>query len=310
MNRDTALTQQQINMVNQVGPDGSLTYTPSGSSSFVDSSGKTVSTPTYTATTTLSPQQQAIKDQTDAASLNLGKLANTQSSFLNDYLSKPFEYTNKDTENFAYDLGKQRLDPRFAQQEDAMRTQLINSGIRPGTPAYDQAMTQQTQGKNDAYNQLTLSSQQQGYNQALTSRNQPLNEISALMSGSQISQPNFVNTPTSNVGGVDYTGLVQNDYNQKVANQQAQMGGLFGLLGTGLTAGIKYSDRRLKKDIRRIGEKKGLPWYTFHYIWDADEDDMHEGFMSDDIRNARPEAVMVDESGFDRVNYHLLLEAA
>jgi hypothetical protein len=72
MNRDTALTTQAINMVNQVTPDGNLTYNQNGQSSFVDSKGNTVYTPTYTATTTLSPQQKAIKEQTDAASLNLG----------------------------------------------------------------------------------------------------------------------------------------------------------------------------------------------------------------------------------------------
>ena len=127
------------------------------------------------------------------------------------------------------------------------------------------------------------------------------------MSGSQISQPNFVNTPQTGVGGVDYTGLVNNQYQSQLQSSQAKMGGLFGLASAGL--GL-FSDRRLKKDIRHIGEKKGLPWYTFHYIWDCDEDDMHEGFMSDDVRKVIPEAVMVDESGFDRVNYHMLLGGA
>ncbi|PZP60012.1 MAG: hypothetical protein DI604_31775, partial [Delftia acidovorans] len=91
MNRDTAITQQQLNMVNQVGPDGKLTYQQTGEGSFTDSQGNVVKTPTYTAYTELSPEQQAIKTQTDAAELNLGTLANEQTGFLKDYLGKPVD---------------------------------------------------------------------------------------------------------------------------------------------------------------------------------------------------------------------------
>lgn len=228
MNRDTALTQQAINMVNQVTPDGSLTYNRTGSSSFTNSNGDTVSTPTYTATTSLSPQQQAIKDQTDKASLNLGTIANERSNFLKDYLAQPFD-VNADTEKKLYDLGASRLDPRFEQQRDQLSTRLISSGIRPGTAAYDQQMAQFGQTQNDAYNQLALTGRQQAFNEATYERAQPLNEISALLSGSQVQQPSFVNTPSANVGGVDYTGLVNNKYNADVQQSNSAMGGLFGL---------------------------------------------------------------------------------
>lgn len=228
MNRDTALTQQQINMVNQVTPDGNLTYTKNGESSFVDSNGKTVKTPTYTATTTLSPQQQAIKAQTDAASLNLGELANTQSAFLKDYLAKDFD-VNAETEKKLYDLGAARLDPRFAQDEEKLRAQLIASGLRPGTEAFDQQMAQFGQTKNDAYNQLALTGRQQAYQEAVDQRSRPINEIGALLSGSQVQNPQFTATPTASVGGVDYTGLVNNKYQADVAKSNAMMGGLFGL---------------------------------------------------------------------------------
>ena len=67
-------------------------------------------------------------------------------------------------------------------------------------------------------------------NEAYALRNQPLNEIGALLSGSQVQGPQFVNTPQTSVGGVDYTGLVNQQYQSKLANSQAKMGGLFGLL--------------------------------------------------------------------------------
>lgn len=229
MNRDTAITQQQLNMVNQQGPYGNLTYNQTGTSKFKNSQGQWVETPTYTATTTLSPAQQAILDQTQGANLNLGTIANERSAFLKDYLAKPFD-VNAATEAKINELGSSRLDPRFAREQEAMRSQLINSGIRPGTAAYSAAMNDFGQTKNDAYNQLALTGRQQAFNEASYERAQPLNEISALLSGSQVTQPSFVSTPQTQVGGVDYSGLVQNKYNADVQSSNAKMGGLFGLL--------------------------------------------------------------------------------
>lgn len=86
------------------------------------------------------------------------------------------------------------------------------------------------------------------------------------------------------------------------------MGGLFGLAGAGLSL---FSDRRLKRDVQRIGETpNGLPWYSFNYVWDGPEIEPREGLMSDDVREKIPHAVAVDAySGFDKVNYTLAMEA-
>lgn len=229
MNRDTAITQSQLNMVDQQSPYGSLTYNQTGTNRFQDSKGRWIETPKYTATTTLSPEQQKILDQTQAANLNLGTIANERSAFLKDYLSKPFD-VNAETEKKLYDLGAARLNPRFEQQMEQQRTQLINSGIRPGTAAYTAAMRDFEANRNDAYNQLALTGRQQAFNEASYERSQPLNEIGALLSGSQVQQFQPINTPQASVGGVDYTGLVNQQYQGKLANSQAKMGGLFGLL--------------------------------------------------------------------------------
>ncbi|MGR6800578.1 hypothetical protein, partial [Aeromonas veronii] len=80
-----------MNNTNQVTPDGTLNYDQTGTYKWNDPyTGKTYDVPKFTATTTLSPQQQAIKDQSDQTNLNLGKLANSQSSRLNDLLGTPF----------------------------------------------------------------------------------------------------------------------------------------------------------------------------------------------------------------------------
>lgn len=306
MNRDTALTQQQINMVNQVTPDGNLTYTKNGESSFVDSSGRTVTTPNYTAVTELSPQQQAIKAQTDAASLNLGTLANKQSAAIGQQLDKPFTYNNKDAENWAYDLASQRILPQQQKNQEALRTQLVASGLRPGTAAYTSEMERLTNANTDQLNQLALTGRQQGFQEAFTQYNNPINTISALMSGSQVANPQFTQTPQSNVAGVDYTGLVNSNYQSQISAQNAKMGGLFGL-GGALVKAIPWSDIRLKRNIVRIGERKGLPWYSFQYLW---SEDGHEGFMAQDAIKVIPDAVHLDPSGFFRVDYDMILEAA
>lgn len=306
MNRDTAITQMQLNSVNQVGPDGTLTYSQNGTSKFQDSNGKWVETPTYTATTALSAAQQAIKDQTDKASLNLGTIANERTNFLKDYLSKPFD-VNAETENKLYDLGSKRLDPRFVADQDALRTQLISSGIRPGTAAYDQQMQQFGQTKNDAYNNLALTGRQQAFNEASFERSQPLNEISALMSGAQVQSPQFQQTPQSSVGGVDYTGLVNNQYQQKVSNQNAMMGGLFGLASKGVGM-LPFSDRRVKENIKRVGTlDNGLPVYAYNYLWDKTT---IVGVMADEVEKIHPEAVVEDGNGIKHVRYDIAVEAA
>lgn len=90
-NIGTAIANGYLGNVNQVTPDGSLTYTQSGTNKWTDPlSGAVYDLPTWTATTSLSEGQQAIKGQEDAASLNLATLANTQSNRLNTLLANPF----------------------------------------------------------------------------------------------------------------------------------------------------------------------------------------------------------------------------
>lgn len=297
MNRDTALTQAQLNMTNQVTPYGNLTYNQTGTSKFKDSQGNWVETPTYTATQTLSPQQQKILNQTQGANLNLGTIANERSGFLKNYLKQPFN-VNSATEAKINELGAARLDPRFAKQQDQMRTQLISSGIRPGSAAYTAAMNDFEQSRNDAYNQLALTGRQQAFEEASFERAQPLNEIAALLSGSQVQAPQFTSTPQTQVGGVDYTGLVNNKYQADVQQSNAKMGGLFGLAAAPFSM-FKFSDERLKSDIEPIGKlDNGLPIYSYTIGGEPEI-----GLMAQEVEQVHPEAVRTHESGFKMVDY-------
>jgi hypothetical protein len=95
-NISTAITQQHMNNVNQVTPDGALTYEQTGTVQHVDPNdpSKVYDIPTYTATQTLSQNQQAIKDANDQAGINLSQLAANTSGRLGDLLSSPMDLSN------------------------------------------------------------------------------------------------------------------------------------------------------------------------------------------------------------------------
>jgi len=305
LNRDTALTQQQINQVNQITPDGSLTYNQTGTSSFVDSNGRTVTTPTYTATTSLSPGQQAIKDQSDKASLGLGTLANQQIASLQDTLSKPFAFDNNDASNWSYDLASQRILPQQQQNQEALRAQLTAQGIRPGTAAYNSEMQRLTNANTDQLNQLALNGRGQAFQEALTQYNNPVNTISALTSGAQVQNPNFVSTPQAQVAGADYIGASNNNYQAQAKTAAAANGGLFGLFSSGI--GL-LSDIRAKENISPVGVlDNGFTVYQYRY---TGHPEYHIGLMAQEVELSKPEAVYTGEDGLKRVRYDIATENA
>lgn len=306
MNRDTAITEQNLNMVDQQTPYGSLNYQQIGS--WADG------TPRYQATQNLSPEQQAIFDQNNQTQLGLATLANNQTNFLQDYMSQPIDLSNDATESRIIELQRERLDPMLAEQDEQLRTRLANQGIRVGTAAYDRELERLGQTQNDARNRLLIDARSLAQQEALTQRNQPINEISALLSGSQVSQPNYVGTPQASVANVDYAGLVNNNYNQQVAahnqrqaRQDQIMGGLFGL---GANAIMAFSDKRLKRDIKKVGELDGHSLYRYRYKGDLDDGRSHVGVMAQDIEKVRPEVVVTHADGSKAVKYGELFGAA
>lgn len=292
MNRETAITQFGLNAVNQVNPTGTVTYDQIGT--WEDG------TPRFQQTTSYTPEQQAIFDSSQAAMGNLAGLASEQSAFLQDYLNTPFEFTNDDAAQWAYDLASPRILQQQGQNEDALRTTLANKGIREGSAAWDAEMARMTNANTDQLNQLALTGRSQAFSEAMAARNQPINEITALLSGSQVSNPAAMSsaTPQTGVAGVDYAGIVNQNYQNRVnATNQANsaMGGLFGsVLGV-------FSDRRLKTDIRRIGRaENGLNVYEFRYKPGSASDDggvLHRGVMAQEVAEVMPEAVIYTEHG-------------
>jgi hypothetical protein len=138
--------------------------------------------------------------------------------------------------------------------------------------------------------------------EAYATRNQPINEITSLLSGSQVSMPNFINTPGSQIATTDTAGLINQNFNQQMGNYTAQnqnwqqlMGGVLGL-GAGA---LKLSDEREKKDIDQVGtvfaydqdsERQELPIYKYEYK-DDPMSTQHIGPMAQDIKKLDPRAV-------------------
>lgn len=286
-------------MVDQSSPWGSLTHNQVGTQTIIDPSGKEVEVPRYLATTTLTPEQQAIFDQTQQAETNLATIANEQSARIGQLLNDPFTYNNQDAENWAYDLASQRILPQQEQNRKALENQLVNSGIRRGTAAWDSEMGRLTNANSDQLNQLALTGRQQGFHEALAMRNQPLNEVIGLMSGSQIQNPNatFAQTPQTGVAGVDYTGLVNQKYQGEVNAYNARVGAVGGALG-GLFSMFRFSDERLKENVQEVGETKGgQPIYTYNYKGDPTP---QMGVMAQETPK---EATAMHPSGFLMVDY-------
>src|SRR6478736_53563 len=174
-------------------------------------------------------------------------------------------------------------------QQNAAQAAFANAGLA-------QQVGQAQSGFNAAEAQRNQWLQEQYAN-----RNQPINEISALMSGSQVSQPNFVNAPSTQIPTTDYAGITQQGFQNQMGLYGQQMQQSNALLGgvLGLGAGLIKSDRRAKDDIDKIGTvfaanadgaRRKLPVYEYSYK-DDPSSTRHIGPMAQDVEKIAPEAV-------------------
>ncbi len=232
-NVKTSTTQQQLNMVDQTNPYGSQTYQQTGK--WEDG------TPKFAMNTTLSAPEQRNQDQQWEFDGLTNQLGINQTKKLTGIMDTPFKLDNEATESRLMELGRKRLDPMLQQRSAALESKLYNQGVMPGTEAYDRAMRADTEGQNDAYNSLMLTGRGTANTELMAERNQPINEITALMSGGQVNQPQFGNTPQTSVANTDVAGITQQGYEnslipwkQKNAENAAMMGGLFSLGGAAL----------------------------------------------------------------------------
>lgn len=137
-------------------------------------------------------------------------------------------------------------------------------------------------------------------NEELNERSTSLNEVNALISGQQVQSPNMAPvTQASKSQGANYLGAANNQYSAALDASNAKNMGVQGMM-SGLTSAAStaamFSDRRLKKNIKKIGEFLTYNIYKFQYLWGA----WAVGVMSDEINQ---DAVIKHASGYDMVDY-------
>lgn len=239
-NLEAAKVAAAANRVNQVTPYGNLNYSSNGK----DSNGYD----SYTATQTLNPDQQAMLDKNNKLSNGLLDTAQLGLGGVNDALTKGFDFSKLPAASMNagqtyQDAIMSRMNPKFANDEESLRTRMTNQGVRPGTEAWDREFNNFNQGKNDAYNSATVQGMQYGdqaRQQALQEqefgRTEGLNMVNALRTGNQVQQPNFVNAPQQQTtAGPDLLGAANAQYQGQVSANNAQnaaSGGLFGGLAS------------------------------------------------------------------------------
>jgi hypothetical protein len=296
-NLDAARAATAANRVNQVTPYGSLNYAVTGQDPYGN--------PTWTATTSLSPEQQQLYNYDIASSLGLGQLQSKGLNYVGQMIDQPFStsglpqlssqlnaptlQTSLDNQGMAgWDkatgLIMQRLAPQLERQQRSLDTQLANQGIMRGSEAYEQAQQDLAMKQNDLLNQAALSGQSvqqnlfgqslqagqfgntaqqqmlanqlsqanlqnqargQGFQELAYQRNEPINTLNAVRSGSQVTTPNqfYVNAPQqATTTGADYMSAAQATGNANIANanaqnayQNAMMSGFFKLGSAGLS---------------------------------------------------------------------------
>ena len=297
---------------------------------------------------TLTPEQQRILDILNQASEQYGNIALNQLGQVGGLLSTPLDFSslgaipeiNEQTRQSVYDSILARNQGQQDADRQRLEQQLANMGFVAGSQGYDRKFDELNRSINDfrlladiqalnqalALNQQQMGARNQALNEMIQQRQIPLNELAAMLSGTQVQQPSFVNTPQAQINPADVMGATYNSYagqmnayNQQLANQSAMqqglMGGLFGLGSAGLGAylgragaaaplvrgGASLSDRRTKENIVKVGKlDNGLNVYSFNYIG---QNITQIGLMADEVEKVNPKAVLTMPNGIKAVYY-------
>lgn len=115
----------------------------------------------------------------------------------------------------------------------------------------------------------------------------------------------WANTSNNALGVGANVAAAQGQYGLGIAQANAQQSAGIGSLigGLGMAGFMKYSDIRLKEDVRPVGETHGgLPVYTYRYKGDPARTPQM-GVMAQDVAKVNPRAVGITPSGYLAVDY-------
>ena len=259
-NQQTAAFNAAINRTN--------TYTPAGSSTFTQTGQDASGAPIYRQDVTLSPDAQALYEQQNRQSRQLGDVAGGMMSRVGDAYSQPLDTSKvpklygaddllgarQQTQDALYNRQAAYLDPQWGDRERALTTQLANQGVVEGSEAWRNARDQFSRERSFDYDRAREAAILAGQSEVpmlsdVASRNRgqsmqelyseralPLNEFNALRSSSQVDLPQFQGATPVNMAGTDVSGNMWNAYQARMDRYNAQqqgsnniMSGLFGL---------------------------------------------------------------------------------
>ena len=339
-NQDTAEYNAALNRVS--------TYTPQGSSVFSTTGTDPSGAPIYRQDVTLTPDAQALYDQQQAQSRELGNVADRMMGRVDASLSQPLDTSKapqlfgaddllgarQQTQDALYNRQAAYLDPQWQQRQQLFESTAANKGIVEGSEAWRNSLDDMNRARSFDYSQARndaiagalpemsfLSNTARG-NRGMTldemyrERAQPLNEFNALRSSSQVDMPQFAGANVSNAANTDVSGNVWNAfqanldrYNSQQAQSNNLMSGMFGLGSAAITAAPFFSDERLKENIEPIGELPGGTMaYEYNYRGDSPEN-RHAGVMAQEVEHI-PGAVKTHPSGYKMVDYAKVLAKA
>ena len=176
----------------------------------------------------------------------------------------------------------------------------MNQGIQADMAAGQQQFDQSMQAAN-YQNQL----RQQAMAEEAQRRGISINEMNALLTGQQVGtpqMPNFQAAQSSEAAQFLRGAEAQGNFGLEAQrNAQAPFNAFMGMAGQL----AKTSDKRLKENIEKVGidESTGLNLYSFNYIGLPEK---YEGVIAQEVIKTWPEAVIVDDTGFYKVNYGML----
>jgi hypothetical protein len=180
-------------------------------------------------------------------------------------------------------------------------------GERQAQGQFGNTAAGQQQGLNQQSSAYNTQLRQQQIAEEMQKRGFSLNEVNSLLYGQQVGMPNMPNFNQAGAAApTNYSGAAQQQYNAAADAANARNMGI-GNLASAITSPfsfepIKLSDRRLKRNIRKLGQWKGHNIYAFEYLWGEPS----VGVMADEVPS---EFVVAHPSGYAAVNYAALFGA-
>tara|TARA_R110002167_G_scaffold150817_1_gene344642 strand:+ start:372 stop:1208 length:837 start_codon:yes stop_codon:yes gene_type:complete len=210
-------------------------------------------------------------------------------------------------ENTAEDLTVNQQAAQFQAQQTQQSQANILSALQSGgsfNAGNIQALANQAQtgaqqaaasiGQQESANQR-MAAQQEARNQQLQSQGQ----LQVQKGAAGLQQMEADRQATQLGMSMQQVGNAQ----QAIAANKAMIGQIIGGVTSAVGSIAATSDRRLKKNINKIGKSpSGLNIYSFEYINDSYGSGVYQGVMSDEV----PLEAVINNGKYDMVNYSML----